>query len=356
MKNILTVYTGGTICSFAQEEGRSLNVTAAKRIIVDNFIRGGRKGGETVEEGLFEDSGLEATTLSENMTVAKLDSIIRHIVTFDLDKYAGVIVLHGTDTLAYSTVVLSLLFERAPVPIMLVSANRPPDDPLTNANANFRTAAELIMAGIAPGVYVPYRNLDGTMWLHEGAALMQCANFSDDFYSAPGGKAYVVDQEGARDSMENMLSEIYCRHIEKKKEGGRSLLSKYAGLEDTVLCISPYVGIRYDRISLEGIRAVVHGTFHSGTVCVERNAPEESFSSASILSLAERCERKGIPLFLAPCILGCEQYSSTYDAVQNGHIVPLNMATETAYARIMTGVSCGYAKEALKEFVQDRFG
>lgn len=185
---------------------------------------------------------------------------------------------------------------------------------------------------------------------------MQCANFSDDFYSEPGEKAYAVDKGGAQGSRGNMLSEIYCRHMEKKKERGRSLLGKYVGLEDTVLCISPYVGIRYDRISLEGIRAVVHGTFHSGTVCVERNAPEESFSSASILSLAERCERKRIPLFLAPCVLGCEQYSSTYDAVQSGHIVPLNMATETAYARIMTGISCGYTGEALIEFVQNRFG
>ena len=71
MKNILTVYTGGTICSFAQEEGRSLNVTAAKRIIVDNFIRGSLKEAKTAREGLFEDSGLEATTLSENMTVGR---------------------------------------------------------------------------------------------------------------------------------------------------------------------------------------------------------------------------------------------------------------------------------------------
>lgn len=354
MKKILTVYTGGTICSFAQEEGRSLDVGMAKRVIVDHFIRE-NPGDTEAAEGLFEDSGFAATTLSENMTLRKLDWIIRHILTFDLHSYAGMILLHGTDTLAYSATVLSLLFESAPVPIMLVSANRPPDDTRTNAHVNFRTATELIRRGIAPSVYVPYRNSDGTVWLHFASSILQCANFTDDFYSAPGEKAYLVDRGSAGQGMDSVISDISRRHIEKKKKS-RNLIGKFTGLANTVLYISPYVGICYSRISLEGIQAVVHGTFHSGTVCVERNTTEEPFSSDSILSLAKRCEEKGIPLFLAPCVLGREQYSSTYDAVYNGHIVPLDMAAETAYTRAVTGVSCGYAGEALKEFMQNGSG
>ncbi|MBR5633034.1 MAG: asparaginase, partial [Clostridia bacterium] len=198
MKKILTVYTGGTIGTAPVEGKRTLSAGAAKRALSVNFAESDSEYARLGEE-LFEDSDIDAAyrTLSENMTIPKLSRIIGHIKSFNLNDFAGVIVLHGTDALAYTAAFLSFVLADTPVPVMLVSGNHPPMDPRTNANANFRCAAELILQGIAPGVYVPYRNVDGDLRLHMASSLMQCANFSEDFFSAvPERKASLRDGFG----------------------------------------------------------------------------------------------------------------------------------------------------------------
>ena len=189
MKKILTVYTGGTIGCAPVDGQRELNTELAKRYIALRFSQSDSQYAG-ISSQLFEDSCLEDQTLSENMTLNKLQGIIEHLRQFDLSQYAGVMIMHGTDTLAYTAALLSMLLCDTPVPVMLVSGAKPPMVEGTNANANFRTGAELICSGIAPNVYVPYMNADGVMRLHLGSRLLQSANFSEDFISA--GESWAV--------------------------------------------------------------------------------------------------------------------------------------------------------------------
>ena len=334
---ILVVYTGGTICSFLGDFSRELDVERAKSVIIHNFEKGDSEYASLAGE-LFEDSMLSISTLSENMTTLKQNCIIDNIGSYDLSKYKGVIVLHGTDTLAYTASLLSMVFSDSPVPIMMVSANRPPNDPMSNANANFKAATELIMNGIAPNVYAPYRNSDGVVYIHIASTLMQCANFSEDFYN--DSKAHVFSVQSTDYEYLKRLSEA---------RSTISLLSPIKG--DEILLIHPYAGLDYSRIDLAGIKAVVHGTYHSGTVCVERGKEDECYGVNSILYLSDECKSLGIPIFMAPCVLDSDQYSSVYDAVQNGGIVPLCMTIESAYTKAMLGVSCGYSGDDLKKFM-----
>ncbi len=334
---ILIVYTGGTICSFLGEYARELNVSLAKSVIVDNFSKSNSKFAHLATE-LFEDSHLNISTLSENMTIRKLNRIIENIKSRDLTEYKGVIVLHGTDTLAYTGSLLSVMLSDSPVPVMLVSANRPPDDPLSNANVNFRTAVELILNDIAPNVYVPYRNSNREMNLHIASTLIQCPDFSEDFHNSLINRGLPID----------IVDFDHCRELSEK----RYKLSFNCNLcDDAVLLVQPYTGLDYSRIDLDGIKAVVHGTYHSGTLCVERGNDSEAYSTKSVLHLADRCRNMGISVYAAPSSLGVSQYSSAYDAVQNGGIVPLNMTSEMAYAKAVVGVSMGYSGDKLTGFM-----
>lgn len=183
MKKILTVYTGGTICSSPEDGQRKLNSTIAKRALICNYAASDSEYAP-LTESLFADSGFdtEHQTLSENMTPARLSCILNHISGFSQKDYSGIIVMHGTDTLAYTAALFAFAFSNTGIPVMLVSGNRPPMDEKSNANANFRTAVELIMKNIAPNVYVPYRNSDGNTYLHLASTLMSCNNFSEDFF------------------------------------------------------------------------------------------------------------------------------------------------------------------------------
>jgi len=338
MKKILTVYTGGTICCEADGQMRDLNPKLAKRALISNFARSSSEYAKYSSE-LFEDSEFENQTLSENMTLEKLSVIINHIKSFDLDGYRGVIVMHGTDTLAFTASIFAFVFSYIEIPLMLVSGNRPPLDEKSNANENFRTAVELVMKGITPNIYVPYRNSDNRMYIHLGTNIMQCGNYSEDFYGVSDKKTAVLT-----DSYEFVLDRF--KTFTKKSV-------KYSGtVTGGVLCINPYTGLDYSKIGLEGVKVIIHGTYHSGTVCVEADGEKMSDSPLSVLYLAKECEKKGIELFIAPSVLDADQYSSVYHLKNNCGAELLNMTTESAYMKAIVAVSCGFTGDNLKEFMK----
>ena len=112
MKNekILILHTGGTIGSTSDpnKNHREVDVKNAKRILFECFEKSDSK--YAGREELFADLPLGFETLSENMTLEKLGKIIAKLKSVDLDEYAGVIVLHGTDTLGYTAALFSFVF------------------------------------------------------------------------------------------------------------------------------------------------------------------------------------------------------------------------------------------------------
>ena len=143
---ILLILTGGTICSFADEHGeRQSDVAQAEALIVKHF----RESDSALqgEDAVSFECHRPLDVLSENMTVAHWNTLIDDLKRCDFSCYDGVILLHGTDTLAYTACLLSLLLEGTPIPVMLVSAQLPIDMPDSNGNHNFRRAVELIAGG-----------------------------------------------------------------------------------------------------------------------------------------------------------------------------------------------------------------
>ncbi len=341
MKKILIVHTGGTIGSTPEKDHREVNVAVAKKILFDRFASCDSPYA-SLADTLFEDEKFAYETLSENMTVFKWNKLLSHLSSFDLSAYRGVIVLHGTDTLAYTAALLSLCFGNSPVPVMLVAGDRPPSDPLSNANANFAAAVSLIMEGIAPHVYVPYRNADGKMLLHLGATLMQCAPFGADFYGADKKKTFLLTEDSLADTL------AACRLLSQKRNAGALLPQE--PMKDSVLPVYPYVGLDYTRISVNGYSAVVHATYHSGTVCVDEG---EENTPASFMRLAEELKKAGIPLFIAPCVYNGDKYSSTAHAVENGGAVPLAMTWEGAYVKLLLADALGYTGDGLIAFMKE---
>ena len=112
-EKILVLHTGGTIGSIHNPEKnhREVDVGNAKRILFEAFEKSNSKYAD--RENLFVDLPLGFETLSENMTLEKLSKIIAKLKSVDLDEYAGVIVLHGTDTLAYTAALFSFVFSVA---------------------------------------------------------------------------------------------------------------------------------------------------------------------------------------------------------------------------------------------------
>lgn len=351
-RKILVILTGGTICSFPdglRGNKNQTNVHAAKRVIIDGFEKSASPYARSVE---FDERYLVPDTLSENMTV---DTWNRLLDVFRKEKlngnpsYAGVIVLHGTDTLAYTASLLSIALAGAKIPVVMVSSQLNLNNPKTNGHANFRAAVELIMNGILPNVYAVYQNEINSegelceMLLHYGSHLLQCESYSNNFHS----KDEVILQKSTS-----------ARYPGKNFGSNEFYLDKFDTLAPSVLMISPYVGLKYSRISLDGVDAVIHTAYHSQTVCTERKAPvdesgkEAAFSDYSVLHLIRACKERGIPLFLTPCDSISHSYVTTSDAISSGALHVFGATAELVYVKSLVGAALGKRGCELEKFLK----
>lgn len=339
-KNILLILTGGTICSFATDKGEQTSDTQrAQTLIVDNFRNGNSE--YKSENCVAFDAVSPIDTLSENMTVAHWSALIDSMKSYDYSGYDGVIILHGTDTLAYTASLLSLVLAGIPVPFILVSSQQALYEPKSNGNDNFKAAVELIVNGITPNVYVTYRNdeINGsTMYVHKAAHLLQCANHSDNFYSKDmtpvSLKNAAFEGIGSLDNKPIIMNDNF------------NLLSA------KVLKIEPYVGLDYSLFSLDGVDAVVHGTYHSSTVATNPKLFDTDCSDYSIMEMAKRCKTHipPIPLFIEPFVK--TTYETTGDAIRNGILPIKNLTSEMAYVKTLVGCALGFRNETLFNFIK----
>ena len=327
MKNILLVLTGGTICSFQNENGeQTADGKRAKALIVQNF-RNSDSAWKSKRAVRFT-TRQPLNVLSENMTVAHWNTLINRLKSYNLEKFDGAIILHGTDTLHLTAPLLSLLLAGINRPVFLVSSNLPLYNPAANGNDNFRVAVEHIARGIAPNIYVPYKNAD-KMYIHFAAHLTSCPNHSDNFYS------------------EDM------HPLEKGEFFGCSaspdtapLLYSCPKLRNCVLRITPYAGIDYSRYNLRGVSAVLHHTYHSETLSVNGDG------KASVLSLKKRCDKAGAELYIEPCNPDkAYLYETTGELLRCGVGTSHRTTSEMAYVKLLVGCAIGMSGKTLQDFI-----
>ena len=324
---ILVILTGGTICSFGDSENlnRALDMGKAKRILIENFRNStSHYRNEEFEVVQFLD------VLSENMTIDKWNMLTNGLRTIDFSMYKGVIVAHGTDTLAYTSSLLALILSSVRIPVIMVSSNRPLNSEGANGNDNFSCAVQLICEGLVKGVYVVYRNMNGCMYIHKGGHLNQCGDYSEDFYSHDGIMVYGDNEKGNNTFTIISINEWADKHW---NEGQGICLTDVGELKNDVLYIRPYVGLRYDTMDIDNsVRAVVHQLYHSQTACSDTG---EDNSINSICSFAYRCKEKNIPVFATPCYEQHSLYTSSETMKESGVIPVYGMTNEMAYVKAL---------------------
>jgi len=254
-----------------------------------------------------------------------------------------VIFAHGTDTLAYSAALFSQILAGTHIPVFFVAAQARLDVPRTNGNANFRTAVECICRGIAPNIYVAYKNpSDGRMLLHIASRLEQCDNYTEDLHSKGAIDITNIDNYKLAEISRAFPVEKVNVMIDKDK----------LVLKDSIMVITPYVGINYGVYDYSRFDAILHGTYHSGTACVE-----ESNSHYSILYMIDKCSSLGVDSYFAPS----KDFGEIYETIseiskfepKGGKKVGFlyGMTDEAAYAKLLVAYSYFDNEERRKEFI-----
>ena len=125
MKRILIIATGGTIASTEDGAGLAPTLTgkelAARVPLIDTLC----------DLDFVQPMNIDST----NMRPRDWLSIAR-VVREGYDRYDGFVILHGTDTMAYTAAALSYLIQDSEKPIVLTGSQQPMANPFTDAKLN----------------------------------------------------------------------------------------------------------------------------------------------------------------------------------------------------------------------------
>ena len=143
MKKILLLTTGGTIASLPGGQGLEPRRSEVMELALDQ-LRGFYD--ITVEDLMCLDSS--------NITPEEWQLIARRIFE-DRTGYDGIVVSHGTDTMAYTASAVTFMLPNIDLPVVFTGSQLPLADMLSDGPANLRTAFAMA-ASAHPGVFLAF--------------------------------------------------------------------------------------------------------------------------------------------------------------------------------------------------------
>ncbi len=324
MKNILVVFTGGTIGSTVSEG--TIDTSSAALFKLLQLFQQHYKNHQQIHFCTIEPLRI----LSENLVPCVWQTLITAIEAEQSEQYDGIIITHGTDTLAYTAAALGFYFNALKIPMLLVSSDYPLDDARANGLENFMCAVEFILQHIETGVFVPYCNQKQTIQVHRGTRLACSLQLSGDFFSVQD-KSFMQFERGKFSLLKPTAKVISGDNDPLHQERKPATWHLKANFSERILMIKPYPGLNYAHFNLENVDAVLHDLYHSGTACTSTQWGK----NYSLLEFIKHCGEQDIKVYLAPAIKSVDAYQSTRALIEQGAEMIWNMSIEAAYVKLI---------------------
>jgi len=301
-KKILLLFTGGTIGSSSKEG--VIDVDSNTSLLLSLFTA--QYPALDVE---FTPLSI-ANILSENIELHDIKTMINTIKIYQKD-FDGIILTHGTDTLAFSAAILSLYFHSIAVPLLLVSSHKVLQEKDANGIINLYVATQYILQQKVAGVFVAYKNDNEVPKIHQGSKITQSFQLSSRFESL-NNKAY-MHFENETFKLKQALETYHCNTID----------TDFA----QVNIIVPYPTLDYENIHINSTTKLLHTTYHSGTV------------NEKVLNFIATCKQKDVDIYFCGITKADVQYSSTQKLIESGATILYDVSVEMAYAILLFNVA-----------------
>lgn len=328
---ILVIFTGGTIGS-TNDNGFVAPDSGKIYKLIDMYNE------RTFNTDMYDRVTFETISpynmLSENMTCNDLRKLALCLKGIDSSLYDGIILTHGTDTIQFTAAFISYIIGNYMIPIVLVSSNYVLEDIQSNGVDNFYYAVRFICEAKEKGVFVSYRNSGDLPKIHRATRLIEYPSYSDSLYSiCDEYYAYFSDDKLVyKDAKSNNVvsDNISCDN------DNRVFDLQEGDWYSSVLRIEPYVGMKYPELS-DGTRAVIHSTYHSGTICA---------ASPDIKDFADMAAKKNIPVFVAGAGIGVPYESEKCYSEFGFHILP-KASPIAMYVKLLLCVANGFDNDKI---------
>jgi glutamyl-tRNA(Gln) amidotransferase subunit D len=259
---------------------------------------------------------------SENLTQKDWTQLAQTVASHITQGADGVVIPHGTDTMAYTAAALSFALQNLPVPVILVGAQRSSDRPSSDAATNLIGAVQAATRGpfAEVGLAMHETLSDTTTVVNRGTKVRKCHTSRRDTFKPVNAMPIAR----VKNNQVIMLTEDYQkRDVEKKLvlkpefSEEVALVKFYPGLDPAV--IDWYVERGCKGILLEGT-----GLGHVSKYCFDaiRNAVAHNV----VVALASQCIWGRVNMNV---------YDTGRDLLNLG-VIPLeDMFPETALVKLM---------------------
>lgn len=326
MKNVLIIYTGGTIGMTRTENGyapQSGQFRRAMEAIPDLYAEQMPRWDMLEMDPLLD---------SSNMTVYEWNKIAQ-LVADHYDAYDGFVVLHGTDTMAYTASALSFMLEGLAKPVILTGSQIPMCEIRSDGRDNLITSLLIAGAGEVHEVC-----------LYFGGKLLR-GNRATKF-SADGLIAFLSPNYPSL--ADAGITIRYNESALLPKPKGALKLQLLENIPIGVLKVFPGIQFSlFEQIMTERLRGIVIETFGAGNIPGDGGALlpiiEKAFHNGTVLTVCSQCPQGAVAL---------GAYETSNALKRAGAVSGMDMTTEAAVAKLYYLFSCGYEKERVKTLME----
>lgn len=314
-KKVLLIYTGGTI-------GMGKNpVTGALDPLDFNHLV------ESMPELKLVKTDIDVYQFtppidSSDIQPDKWAQLVR-IIWSHYDAYDGFVILHGTDTMAYTASALSFMMENLTKPVILTGSQLPIGQLRTDGKENLITSIELAAA----------TDSDGHARVPE-----VCIYFSGHLLRGNRSTKINADGFNAFDSFnyphlcEAGVNFVFHDHHILRPNFNHPMIPHYS-MDTNVVILSLFPGIQENILrqvlSFKELRGIVMRTFGSG------NAPRRPW----LLKLLKEASMRGVVVVnISQCVAGSVQmgrYDTGYQLKDVGVISGYDSTVEAAVTKLM---------------------
>jgi glutamyl-tRNA(Gln) amidotransferase subunit D len=259
---------------------------------------------------------------SENITQKHWSQLAKEVADCIEKGVDGVVIAHGTDTMAYTAAALSFALQNLPVPVILVGAQRSSDRPSSDAATNLIAAVQAATRGpFAEVGLAMHENLsDTSIAINRGTKVRKCHTSRRDTFKPVNATPIVRVQNNEI----IMLTDDYQKRDPTKKLVLKPMFSDMVALVKFYPGLDPEVINWYVERGCKGILLEGSGLGHVSKYCFE--------------AIKKAVERNVVVALASQCIWGrvnMNVYDTGRDLIARG-VVPLDdMFPETALVKLM---------------------
>ncbi|HPF50789.1 MAG TPA: asparaginase [Draconibacterium sp.] len=312
--SILIIYTGGTIGMVQHPQNRTLIPVPFEKIQ------------EVVPELKKFDFIIKTITFNPALDSSNMNPItwikIAKTIERNYNQFDGFVVLHGTDTMAYTASALSFMFENLDKPIILTGSQLPIGMIRTDGKENLITAVEIAAARHNGASIVPEVCVYFDFTLYRGNRTVK---HDADMFSAFRSVNYPAL---ARAGIDIKYSHEFIYHQEIQ-----GIIKVNTNFDDNVVILKMFPGINQNVmnsiLNTPGLKGVILETFGSGNVPTTRwltHCIKRAIKRGVIILNITQCEGGKV-------VMG--QYQTSLELLNAGVISGKDMTTEAAITKLM---------------------